>query len=63
MAEKTSAQKSERLEELVKQRFTPEGKAERVAKALSALHQEETIKLSPEEWRWVAEDPEFENLS
>lgn len=59
MAEKISAQKSARLEELMKQRFTPEGKAERVARAHAALHQEEPIKLSPEEWKWVAEDPDL----
>ena len=59
MAEKVGSPKSTRLEELIKQRFTPEGKAERVAKALTALYQEETIKLSPEEWKWVAEDADL----
>ena len=48
---------------LVKQRFTPEGKAGRVAKALAALHQEQLIKLSPEEWKWVAEDADLEDRS
>ncbi len=61
MAENISAQKSARLEELIKQRFTPEGKAERVARARAALHQEEPIKLSPEEWKWVAEDADLED--
>ncbi len=60
MAEEISTEKSARLEELMKQRFTPEGKAERVARALAALHQEEPIKLSPEEWKWVAEDADLE---
>jgi len=50
-----------RLEELKRRRFTPEGKAERVARALAALYQEESIKLSPEEWRWIAEDPDLED--
>ena len=63
MAEEVTSQKSPRLEELVKQRFTPEGKAERVAKALAALHQEQPIKLSPEEWKWVAEDADLEDRS
>ncbi len=61
MAENISTPKSARLEEMVKQRFTPDGKAERVAKALAALYQEEPIKLSPEEWKWVAEDPDLED--
>ncbi len=61
MAENISTPKSARLEGLVRQRFTPEGKAERVAKALAALYQEEPIKLSPEEWKWVAEDADLED--
>ncbi len=63
MTEKISAQKPVRLEELMKQRFTPEGKAERVARALAALHQEEPIKLSPEDWKWVADGANVEDLS
>jgi len=61
MSENISTQKSARLDELVKQRFPADGKAERVAKALAALHQEEPIKLGPEEWRWVAENIELED--
>ncbi len=61
MSENTSTQKPERLEELIKQRFTPEGKEERVAKALAALYQEEPIHLSREEWKWMAEDAELED--
>ncbi len=53
--------KSSPLEELIKERFAPEGKAERIAKALEALYQEEPIKLSPEEWKWVAEDADLED--
>ena len=49
------------LVELVKQRFTPEGKVERVAKARAAFHREQPIKLSPEEWKWVAEDVDLED--
>lgn len=61
MAEKLSAQKSAKLQELIKQQFPLEGKSERVAKALAALYQEELIKLSPEEWKWVAEDTDLED--
>jgi len=61
MSENTSIEKTARLEKLIKQRFPAEGKAERVAKALAALHQEESIKLRPEEWKWVAEDVELED--
>jgi len=52
---------SPRLEELIQKRFPPEGKAERVARGLAALHQEEKIKLTPKEWKWVAEDPDLED--
>lgn len=63
MAEKISTRRSSGLQELVKQRFTPEGKVDRVAKALAALHQEQPIKLSPEQWKWVAEDADLEDQS
>ena len=49
-----------RLEALKRQRFTREGKAERVARSLSALNQRAPTRLTPEEWRWVAEDPDIE---
>jgi hypothetical protein len=41
----------------------PEGKAQRVSLALAALNEEEKIKLSPEQWRWVAEDADLEDLT
>lgn len=63
MVQKTSAQGSPALQELVKQRFSPQRKAERVARALAALHQEQPIKLSPEQWKWVAEDSDLEDQS
>ena len=64
MDDKTSAPRvSPALEELIRKRFPPEGKAERVARGLAALHQEERIKLTPEEWKWVAEDPDLEDQS
>ncbi len=52
---------SEKLEAMIKQRFTPEGKAERVAKSLAALNQVIPTSLSPEELRWIAEDPDIED--
>jgi hypothetical protein len=61
MSPNITAQKSVRLEELVRQRFTPEGKPERVAKALAALYQEEPIRLHPDDWKWVAEDTALED--
>jgi hypothetical protein len=48
------------LQELVRKQFTPADKAGRVSRALAALNEEERIKLSPELWKWVAEDPEIE---
>jgi hypothetical protein len=56
MAENVSEQTRAKLEVLVKRRFPPEDKAERVAKALAALHREQPIKLSLQDWKWVAED-------
>ena len=45
-----------KLEALKRDRFPPEGKGERVAKSLAALKQQESIHLSPDEWRFFAED-------
>ena len=49
-----------KLEALKRAHFTPEGKAERIAKARAALYEEESIRLSPQAWKWVAEDPDIE---
>ncbi len=46
------------LEDLVRERFAPAEKAERVTRALRALHEEVPIKLTPGQWKWVAEDPD-----
>jgi hypothetical protein len=48
------------LQEFVRKQFPPEAKDQRVSRALAALHEEERIKLSPEQWKWVAEDPDLE---
>lgn len=63
MAENISAQKIVSLEGLLKERFTPEGKAERVARAHAALHQVEPIKLTSEDWNWVAESADLEDAT
>ena len=47
--------------DLVRERFAPEGKAERVSRALQALREEVPIQLTPAQWKWVAEDPEAED--
>jgi hypothetical protein len=51
------------LQEFLREQFPPEGKAQRVSLALAALNEEEKIKLSPEQWRWVAEDADLEDLT
>jgi hypothetical protein len=48
------------LQEFVRRRFTSEDKTKRVSRALAALNEEEGIKLSPEQWKWVAEDADLE---
>src|SRR5882672_5614796 len=52
---------SARLEELKKQKFTAEGKEERVAKALEVLRQDISIVLPMEVLRYIAEDPDLED--
>ncbi len=49
------------LQELIRKRFTPEGKAERVARSLAALREINRIELPLEEWHRIVEDPEFED--
>lgn len=48
------------LQEFLRKQFTPEDKTQRVSRALAALNEEERIKLSPEQWKWVAEDADLE---
>jgi hypothetical protein len=31
-----------------------------VSRALAALNEEESINLSPEQWKWIAEDADLE---
>jgi hypothetical protein len=51
------------LQQMVQKQFNPQDKAERVSRALAAFNEEEPIKLSPEQWRWVAEDVDLEEQS
>jgi hypothetical protein len=48
------------LQEFLRQQFPPGDKTERVSRALAALKEEERIKLSPEQWKWIAEDADLE---
>lgn len=62
MDDKRSVPKrSPRLEELIRNQFPPEGKAERIARGLAALSQDSGIHLTPQQWKWVAEDPDLED--
>jgi hypothetical protein len=49
------------LQDLVRRQFTPGDKDQRVSRAQAALNEEERIKLSSEEWKWVAEDADLED--
>src|ERR1022692_4546815 len=50
-----------RLETLKRARFTPQTRAERIARSLAALNQAVDFDLTPEEWRRIAEDPGVED--
>jgi len=53
----------QKLAELKAKHFTPEGRKDRIAKALRAL---ETARfgfaLDQETWKWLAEDADLEDL-
>ena len=53
----------DRLAELKAKHFTPEGREERIAKALEILGRSgPTFKLDKETVKWIAQDVEIENL-
>jgi hypothetical protein len=52
---------SARLEKLKKQKFTSEGKQERIATAHASLYQEPAIELPAEVLRHIAENPDLED--
>lgn len=58
-----SAPSAEKFADAKRQRFTVEGKRERIARSLSALNQAPHIRLTPTEWRQIAEDPDLEDQS
>jgi hypothetical protein len=58
---KSLPKRSPRLEELIRKTFPPEGKAKRIARGLAALNEDLTIHLTPEQWKWIAEDPDLED--
>jgi hypothetical protein len=61
--ENTQAPSIEKLAEAKRQRFTAEGKGERVSRSLAALNQPSRIRLTPEEWRKIVEDADLEDQS
>ena len=46
------------FERMLREKFSPEGREERIARSLAALReaQEHTIKLTPEQWKEVLDD-------
>ena len=48
------------LQELLRKQFTAADKNQRVSRALESLNEDERIKLSPDQWKWVAEDADLE---
>lgn len=56
-------QPTSKLEALKRERFTAEGRAERVARSLAALAESDRviIRLTPEDWKLIAEDPDLED--
>ena len=53
----------DKLAELKAKHFTPEGREERIAKALKILSRSgPTFKLDKETVKWIAQDVEIENL-
>ena len=54
-------QSNSKLEALKRKRFTVQGRAERIERSLAALNQPETLHLTPQEWRFFAEDPDLDD--
>ena len=50
-----------KLDLLKRQRFTAKGREERIAQSLAALNQPEVINLTPEQWKYFAEDPDLDD--
>jgi hypothetical protein len=56
-----AAPSSGKLAEAKRRHFTPEGKSERVAKALAALNEEPRILLTAQQWKDLVEDSDLED--
>ena len=50
-----------KLEALKRRRFTPETRADRVARSLAALYQPTSIRLTREQWKQLVEDPDTQD--
>jgi hypothetical protein len=48
-----------RLQALKRKHFTGQDRTRRIERSLAALHQPETLQLTPQEWRFFAEDPDL----
>jgi len=49
----------EKLQTLKRKHFTAQGRNQRIERSLAALNQVETLRLTPREWRFFAEDPDL----
>jgi hypothetical protein len=49
-----------KLDALKKERFEPETRASRIARALAALNAKPALRLTPDQWKDAAENPELE---
>src|SRR5260370_42424841 len=56
-----SAPSSDKLTETKRRHFMPEGKSERVARAITALNKSPAIQLSPEQCKEIAEALDLED--
>ena len=52
---------SQKLLEAMMNKFTAEGKRERIARALAALNRPPSIQLPLDEWRQITENPDLED--
>ena len=52
---------STKLQLLKRKRFTAQGRVERIQRSLAALNQPETLRLTPQQWRFFAEDPDLDD--
>lgn len=52
---------ADKLRELKRAHFSPEGKDERVARSLAALNQQPGISLSADSWRRIVEESDLED--